>query len=1331
MRRSTAQTKAVCAVLALAVAVPASILAQPVQEEVVSPHAQAEVTVDGLLAPQEWVSAVEAGPMLRILTGDEPAEGPTTARLMHDGQALYIAFACTAAEPTARAARLPRDDEAIWREDHVEVFLDATPDTDDYAHFVVDRAGNVLDARHAVDEGSTETLEWRAQWSSATRNTASGWSCEVRIPYSSLGAAAPQPGDLWRLKLCRDGGPDGPIMWPGNPTDSFHSRTADGALYFDKQNLLVNGDFEEGPAGQHAPAHWTIALTSSEVNNEPQGQVRTIEGGAEPGARALWLKKLGTALWWPQVWNSGYKLQPEGLYEFSILAKGTMAQVNLRATARMDGDRVKMSRTVEPTDELSRLRMFFVVPLQAVTVDIGLSAPAGMAGETVYDNAILRRVLRAKDALERKYYKPDWSPDPDPVHGLQARGERAGHKPWPLHWRGDHLISHRVIFKDRMHGTELWMLDDSPVTEYGVTASIWPGWNCQGSVLMVRGRRFAGDVTRSPWLFNADYSSLSPMSTGGMPLWDLQNPDVYYLHEQGKATKVNFRTGEQTTLATWEPRGTERSYGLTKDNKSIWVVDWDGGEWLPWTPGEDRLPVVRVLDCYGPDPEGEGRLASLYMGTETASGPKLRVMIGTRVYTDTGRTERLIVPITGHTEYLQAFVSGRVQFPDHTPIPATKDLAELFDIYHLYPSCSHGHLSYSPDGEYTCWDGALRCYRTRDGEDLSEFDISPNGSCYHTCWFRDARFFVSCVRGYRTAYDRPVNGNIMCQAFTDGTWQPICDIKMRPNAFYYGGNFATLSTDATKVHYASSMTGVFKNYIAVMARPQPPRQVDAQTRQGGVLLTWSAPPHHKEIKGTLVYRSETSGDGYELLTPEPISNTQFEDTSAQPGRPQYYVLTSLEHSGLESGYSAEVRAAASPSTEPGEALVCYAEAEAALCDLPSGAKPGLSMGRDRLTASNWYYVYRSPSADHGTADVPLQTAARGRYFLWLRIRSANRQRVAWSAALDGSAVGDAMATDENWAWVKVSAQPVALSAGRHALTLSTEDAGAHVDVVCLATDGAFAPQNRRPEDEEPPAPVSGLTAELVRDRAIHLQWTPLGEADLSHYNVYGSREPFDAPAQEYLLASPTRPEFIDWGLRAATTYHYAVTAVDRRGNESPLGAPVQDRTPADEQPTFSVELAFDKARLEGPLKTAQAQGTHADAYVILPRQPGDAAATGRASWSVEIPHEGDYYLWLRYLPRGNASVRAAAVRQDLRVLLDGERVGAIGGDTDLSVVEGSIRPEFWTWHRPVGVDLTAARLPRGKHTLTIENLTAEVRYDVLLITADPAFGPPDGRIRQR
>ncbi|MBT4814868.1 MAG: hypothetical protein HON70_04175, partial [Lentisphaerae bacterium] len=1264
----------------------------------------------------------------------------THVRFCYDDQALYVAVSCRAGTPREALKKRAWDDGGVWRDDHLELFVNTRPDREEYQHLVLDRAGSQFDQWRTDREGVTSGPAWNGKWNAVTVETDDGWSAEFALPHAVFADASPQPGDLWRLRIGRDAGVDGPIMWPPNQSGSFHQRFADAALYFETMNLLKNGDFEEGEPRNGAPSPWTVSLTSSEVDNRLQGTVTTVAGGAADGQRALRLTKLGTALWWPQIWNWEYSLTVGGVYEFSILARGTMPQVNLRATARVEGRAVKMSEGRRPGKEFERLRYRFMVPEGATSVGVGISAPAGAAGETLFDDAVLRRLLHRDGATRTSAISaspPDFSPDPDPIHGLEALSERAGHKPWDRYWRGDRLISHRVMFRDRKHGTWLWLLDNSPSVQYCVTASIWPGWNADGSVLYVNGPRQTPDSTPKSWLFNADFSALRPHPFGGMPLWDREDPSVYYCHSgsEGKVWKVDLRTGRETLLASWKPRARERSYGLTKDNRSVFVTDHDGGLWVPYEPTEKPLPYVNVLDCYGQGRGGEGIVPSKLLAAEDEEGPVFRVLIGTRVYTDTGRTERVVVPISGHTEYLRTFASGRVRFPDDAEPPATKDLDELFQIYHLYPSCSHGHLSYSPDGEYVCWDGTTRSHRVRDHGDLQQHRVTLKGGVYHACWFSDPRFFVTCVRAYRSSYDRAHNSGLLTQAFSDGTWQPVCDIKMRPAAFYYQGNFATLSRDATKIHYESSMTGVPKNYIAVMARPQAPRDLSCRTDGDSVLLEWTNPPHSREVRGYLVYRSERSGDGYVLRTPQPVEGATFRDTLAASEGNRFFVVTALEHTGLESGYSNEVAAMGTGTGATStDSLVVYAEAEDALVDLSTADRPGISRGRDMLRASNWYYIYRSPEAQRGEAALPVRVPRTGLYSVWLRTRRGSTGKGRWTGACDGQALGTSLCTTDTWDWHRLDGGQVRLMEGKHRFTLATDSVGAQADVLCLATDPAFVPEGGRPEDVEPPRPVSGVRVESVEGRTVALSWDACPAPDVWHYNVYGARAPITEPMQESLLASPTTCEFIDWGLRAGTAYHYAVTAVDRRGNESEIARCVAAGTAP--RAGREIELRFDEAQARGPFSKREAEGTRAANYLVLPGDtPEGVARDSSLRWAVDVPAgatEGRWYLWLRYLPGGSASTRRVAVEQNVRVLLDGEPLTHLGGGlTDLSVPESGIRPEFWTWARPVKTNLTAVSITPGKHVLTLEGLTKTIRYDVLLLTDEPSFRPSDGRLRQR
>ncbi len=953
------------------------------------------------------------------------------------------------------------------------------------------------------------------------------------------------------------------------------------------------------------------------------------------------------------------------------------------------------------------------------------------------------------EAVPRAYQE-----GPHPVQGLEAFMERHGEKPYALFAQPDgSLVMPRLIFQDKQFGTEVWMIDDSPTVDHAGTASIWSAWNGNGATLYVEGTRSTGTDTHRGWFCDAGFSRLRPAPGERPAVWAPEDPEVYYApaSPSDKVVRTNWRTGEQTTVATWPvlswPASGKRIYGITTDNRHIFVDLPNRGIFVPFTHDPDHpIPVLPLYDGrpIGPGGESVGSNHFTVIYDHDTYGDLIALRTGMLIDRETGERTHIAAPLCGNANYLRAFYENRVQFPEgdewnayglpwfaeEVQLPTGLDMEELYALWRNLPHVTHGHESPSPDWEYIATDGGTtRIAHVRSG-DTEEVRLSPDGSNYHLHWHMHPRFFVGWVRGWHYGrYARPRNGNIVYQVFADLTAQPVFDTNHRFNGYYAGGDFSMQSPDATKVHTASSMTGRFRNYIAVMARPRPPEQVAWQEKDGAVLLTWTPAAYSRETQGYLVYRSEQSGDGYQLQTTTPVTETVWRDTTAAAGTPYYYVVTALEHAGLESRYSAEAARAGIGLDETQEApLRVYVEAEDALWTLGTSERPGLAVGVDRRNASDWHYVYRHPDADVGRASMTGVVPAAAAYHVWARLRSDGDTTTMWTVTIDDTVLEGETATD-TWTWAKLSDAPVMLS-NEFDITFATSDADAALDALVFATDDGFVPEGPRPEGRTAPSAVSDLSAANIRARANQLQWEASASPELSHYQVYVARQPFEQPKQKHLIGSPVDPAFIDWGLRPGETYHYAVTAVDRRRNES---APVfaSAATPARTTAPAAVELAFADGEREGAFEVSTAGGLRGDAYVV-PQSPED----NRVSWTVEIPRPGVYYLWLRYLHRGSGR-RGDEVSHDVRVLLNGEKLTTLGGRTDLHVPDTLIEedhplaPRLWTWAWPGEYNLEGVELSQGRHTLELENLHEEIRYDVLFITDEPSFQPEDGRLRQR
>jgi hypothetical protein len=101
----------------------------------------------------------------------------------------------------------------------------------------------------------------------------------------------------------------------------------------------------------------------------------------------------------------------------------------------------------------------------------------------------------------------------------------------------------------------------------------------------------------------------------------------------------------------------------------------------------------------------------------------------------------------------------------------------------------------------------------------------------------------------------------------------------------------------------------------------------------------------------------------------------------------------------------------------------------------------------------------------------------------------------------------------------------------------------------LANPSVLPVQSRRtPTDRTPPAAPTDLTAGAISSSQIDLDWADNSESDLSYYNVY--RSTTSGGAYSRIASNVKVSKYSNTGLTAETTYYYAVTAVDKTGNES-------------------------------------------------------------------------------------------------------------------------------------------------------------------------------------
>ena len=159
-------------------------------------------SVDGRVEEACWQ---DAAPVTRfqILNSDAPATFKTSARVLYDDTALYIGLVCHEPNPEDILRKdVPFDSGDVFRGDCVEIMLDPGRSRNDYYHFGVNVSGARYD-RSVTQSGHVGDHRWDGRWRARTFVGKDFWSCEVAIPFFTLGLS-PGTGSTWGINLCRE-----------------------------------------------------------------------------------------------------------------------------------------------------------------------------------------------------------------------------------------------------------------------------------------------------------------------------------------------------------------------------------------------------------------------------------------------------------------------------------------------------------------------------------------------------------------------------------------------------------------------------------------------------------------------------------------------------------------------------------------------------------------------------------------------------------------------------------------------------------------------------------------------------------------------------------------------------------------------------------------------------------------------------------------------------------------------------------------------------------------------------------------------------------------------
>ena len=143
------------------------------------------IRLDGRLDDADW-SRADSIVDFRQREPDEgaPASERTTAKVLRDDDALYVAVrAWDRQMPALRATQLRRDAD-LRSDDNLSLLIDSFHDRRSGFLFRTNANGAMWDAQ--LTGAGDDDADWNGIWSVATARDSTGWTAEFRIPFRSL-----------------------------------------------------------------------------------------------------------------------------------------------------------------------------------------------------------------------------------------------------------------------------------------------------------------------------------------------------------------------------------------------------------------------------------------------------------------------------------------------------------------------------------------------------------------------------------------------------------------------------------------------------------------------------------------------------------------------------------------------------------------------------------------------------------------------------------------------------------------------------------------------------------------------------------------------------------------------------------------------------------------------------------------------------------------------------------------------------------------------------------------------------------------------------------------
>lgn len=179
------------------------------------PRAAGAIAIDGVASEPAWAAAATS-PELVTAEGSADPVGKAIAKLTWDDQFLYAFISITDSDVWSEYRN---HDDPLWKQDCVELFIDADGNRRGYVELQVGPNNATFDSWFATTRAQPGDVSWDSGMQTAVKlrgttapgDTDQGWDVEIAIPWQAVKGRdqamavrlPPEVGDRWRMNVVR------------------------------------------------------------------------------------------------------------------------------------------------------------------------------------------------------------------------------------------------------------------------------------------------------------------------------------------------------------------------------------------------------------------------------------------------------------------------------------------------------------------------------------------------------------------------------------------------------------------------------------------------------------------------------------------------------------------------------------------------------------------------------------------------------------------------------------------------------------------------------------------------------------------------------------------------------------------------------------------------------------------------------------------------------------------------------------------------------------------------------------------------------------------------